>query len=133
MLFRSEIIVINEEVADPWLLWEDLYGYNALPYSSINDHNSLTINQGEENIELAVLDVEIDYKKNNTIVETKSNLNNIIIQEEEEKKEIDVNVIEIKYEKHLLEIILEKLDQIILWLEEILVTIINRIKLLTQK
>ncbi|WP_373480992.1 hypothetical protein [Geminocystis sp.] len=130
---ETEILVINEEVADPWLLWEDLYGYNALPYSSINDHNSLTINQGEENIELAVLDVEIDYKKNNTIVETKSNLNNIIIQEEEEKKEIDVNVIEIKYEKHLLEIILEKLDQIILWLEEILVTIINRIKLLTQK
>jgi hypothetical protein len=48
------------------------------------------------------------------------------------KKEetIEAKVIEIKYEKHLLEIILEKLDKIILLLEEIIVKLVNVIKII---
>jgi hypothetical protein len=47
--------------------------------------------------------------------------------------EIEVKVIEIKYEKHFLEIILEKLDRLILWLEEILIKIVNKINILRKK
>ena len=61
-----------------------------------------------------------------------STANNIIKKEalqetliSDKEEAIEAKVIEIKYEKHLLEIILEKLDQIILWLEEIIIKIIT--------
>ena len=43
---------------------------------------------------------------------------------------IEAQVTEIKYEKHFLEIILEKLDQFILWLEEKFLQCISIIKIL---
>ena len=46
---------------------------------------------------------------------------------------IEAKVIEIKYEKHLLVIILEKLDQLIVWLEEKIIKLIKIIKVLITK
>jgi hypothetical protein len=154
---ETEIIVINEEVADPWLSWEDLYGYNALPDSSLNNNFFNFIDNNEEIItetqELliepssdcgmpTVLRREYPHQENDKIVETKNNSKNIIVREEKTVKleketvileEIEAKIIEIKYEKHFLEIILEKLDQFILWLEENIIKIINKIKSLVQK
>jgi hypothetical protein len=154
---ETEIIVINEEVADPWLSWEDLYGYNALPDSSLNNNFFNFIDNNEEIItetqELliepssdcgmpTVLRIEYPHQENDKIVETKNNSKNIIVREEKTVKleketvileEIEAKIIEIKYEKHFLEIILEKLDQFILWLEENIIKIINKIKSLVQK
>jgi hypothetical protein len=153
---ETNIIVINEEVVDPWLLWEDLYNDNTVTDFSINN-NPLTFASNEEiitnttelviesGLELGIVTTlkipEID-QENYKIVKKESNVKSVVLQEEktvrlEKEKiileEIEVKVIEIKYEKHFLEIILEKLDQFILWLEEIIVKIVNQIKLLTQK
>lgn len=154
---ETEIIVINEEVADPWLSWEDLYGYNALQDSSLNndflnftDDNEEIITETQElliepssDYEIStVLRKEYPHRENDKIVETKNNSKNIIIREEKTVKleketvileEIEAKIIEIKYEKHFLEIILEKLDQFILWVEETIIKIVNKIKSLTQK
>lgn len=154
---ETEIIVINEEVADPWLSWEDLYGYNALSDSSLNN-NFLTFTDDNEKIitetqELliepssdygmpTVRKIEYPHQKNDKIVETNNNSKSIIVREEKTVKlekekvvleEIEAKIIEIKYEKHFLEIILEKLDQFILWLEETIIKIVNTIKSLVQK
>lgn len=154
---ETEIIVINEEVADPWLSWEDLYGYNALSDSSLNN-NFLTFTDDNEKIiteteELliepssdygmpTVRKIEYPHQENDKIVETNNNSKSIIVREEKTVKlekekvvleEIEAKIIEIKYEKHFLEIILEKLDQFILWLEETIIKIVNKIKSLVQK
>ncbi len=145
---ETEIIVINEEVADPWLSWEDLYGYAALSDSSINnnclsftDDREIITGTVEKTIKITPKSV-IAHNKNDKIVERKSGSKSITIQEENPVKleketvvleEIEAKVVEIKYEKHLLQIILEKLDQFILWLEEIIIKIVNKIKLLVKK
>lgn len=143
---ETEIILIDDEIADPWLLWEDLYSSNSpLPETIDNDSNFiLTDDQssieslGVENEEISinvsfekstVLDIPKTEKKASIEKKITNNLTDkkIIIEEE-----IEAKVIEIKYEKHFLEIILEKLDRLILWLEEILIKIVNKVKLLTK-
>lgn len=154
--FAETEIIIIEDVADPWLLWEDLYGYNALTDSLINnnyltfasdaeiisDNRELVIESSLELVMLTTRQTQEINLENNQIIEIKSNSQSVILREENTVKlekekvileEIEVKVIEIKYEKHFLEIIFEKLDQFILWLEEIIVKIVSRIKLLTQK
>ena len=61
---------------------------------------------------------------------TVSKIENKAPEQPEQQEAIEVKVIEIKYEKHLLEIVLEKLDRVILWLEETLVKVIAIIKIL---
>ncbi|MGI0481918.1 hypothetical protein ACN4EE_14175 [Geminocystis sp. CENA526] len=147
---ETEVILINNEIADPWLSWEDLYHSPSplsdsidnndnnessliLPYEN-NSFNNIVKNQ--ENLNTistannAVLDIPKTEKQE---IIAKKNINNLSETQVTLEEEIEVKVIEIKYEKHFLEIILEKLDQVILWLEEILIKIVKKIKMLRQK
>ncbi|MBL1210341.1 hypothetical protein [Geminocystis sp. GBBB08] len=146
----TEVILINEEVADPWLSWEDLYGDNTLPDFSPHNDNSLRIIEDKEIIEETdkkaialtseLSELPMAKEKNNQTITRKTDSENATIKKDKrEKKEkvileaIEVKVIEIKYEKHFLQFILEKLDQLMLWLEEIIVKIVKKIKSLVQK
>lgn len=40
-------------------------------------------------------------------------------------REIEVDIVETRYEKHLLQIILEKLDELMLWLEELIIGVVR--------
>ncbi|BAQ65980.1 hypothetical protein [Geminocystis sp. NIES-3709] len=146
---ETEIILINDEIVDPWLLWEDLYinppidetetldnfllldsGIDISIESSETLINNVEITTSIEPQENLVLDKKISNKIDKKKEEKTNNLVNkqVIIEDE-----IEAKVIEIKYEKHFLEIILEKLDRIILWLEETIIKIVNKIKSFTEK
>lgn len=154
----TQIIIIEEEVTDPWLLWEDLYGEkeNVLLNTSSDNNNSIIIREDNQiipameaniieltsisNVELSNVGI-IEIQEKSEIITEKNNSQSIAVNKKEEVnldnkeiilEEIEVKVIEIKYEKHFLQFILEKLDQIILWLEEILLKIIIKIKILVK-
>ena len=62
------------------------------------------------------------------VAQTKLTQDQVTTVEQAEAEAIETKVIEIKYEKHLLETILEKLDLIIVWLEEKIIKLIQAIK-----
>lgn len=145
----EELMVVDNEITDPWLSWADLFGEdfsgqelaetssNALPETKIiktqiqeeNEENSLR--KKKAITESGVLRTMALTEKPVKIVSAKEK----ILEEEKEERvgEIEAKVIEIKYEKHLLELILEKLDQIILWLEELLIKIWQSLKSLMKR
>ena len=167
---QTEVMIINDEqVSEPWLSWEDLYGSQKyLPSTHSPSQNISLVKDSLEIFEASDIDViknDVTTTSKNNIIsiletteanaESASSLTAIIsnpinninqatkeINIEQVKKEeiktvytvkedvIEAQVIEIKYEKHLLEIILEKLDQIILWLEEKIIKLIKIIKIL---
>lgn len=159
---ETEIILINDEITDPWLSWEDLYSSNP-PLSDTIDHDNndsnfiLTDDQSSIehrdfmietseiieslSVENEQISINVSSAKN-TVLDTpktekkasieKKSTNNLADKQVTFEEEIEVKVIEIKYEKHFLEIILEKLDRLILWLEEVLIKIVNKVKLLTK-
>jgi hypothetical protein len=156
----TEIILINDEIADPWLSWNDLY--NTEPTETINEDNFILADQvsieqchllieGESSqiieslnniVENQEILTNVSSSKNTVLAtsttENKATINNKNPHNLSNKKvafeeEIEVKVIEIKYEKHFLEIILEKLDRLILWLEETLIRMVNKVKLMTKK
>ncbi|WP_017293929.1 hypothetical protein [Geminocystis herdmanii] len=156
---ETEIILINDEIADPWLSWEDLYSsIPKLPDTIEPDNNESNFILPQDDISMASIEpseiieslsvenqeisINISSAKNTVLdipkIENKANINNknshdLSNQKVTFEEEIEVKVIEIKYEKHFLEIILEKLDRLILWLEEILIKIVNKVKLMTKK
>ncbi len=145
----EELMVVDNEITDPWLSWADLFGEdfsgqelaetstNALPETKIiktqiqeeNEENSLR--KKKAITESGLLHTIALTEKPVKIVSAKEK----ILEEEKEERvgEIEAKVIEIKYEKHLLELILEKLDQIILWLEELLIKIWQSLKSLMKR
>lgn len=142
----TEIILIDEEMADPWLSWEDLYSDNFPLGDSIDNHSNFILPDGQSSIESLRGDMENEEISINVSSEKYTVLNILKTEKKSgiktnsitEKKviveeEIEAKVIEIKYEKHFLEIILEKLDRLILWLEEILIKIVNKVKILAKK
>ncbi len=188
-LNQNDIIIIEDEVTNPWLSWEDLYNVpKSLPNDNLDSISSIKNSLIEETLTFNKdVTTKIDQTKT---VKTKIDRNDEIIKEPEiivtcsestqssqatptkmtiasvknvtiqkakktqvkplskvkkvEKKvvekevnndwnkvkqeAIEAKVIEVKYEKHLLEITLEKLDQLILWLEEIFLKLIAFVK-----
>ena len=185
---QKELINIDEQLANDWLSWEDLYGnQKSLPcddlkpiYNTTNTFDKVTedsiqlrqeipnikdissINHGNGNIDksnreivtskISILPPKVtethqvdtlnivnqlteqtaieivQEPKNVTVEKTKKEASNY-----DRNRAIEAKVIEIKYEKHLLVIILEKLDQLIVWLEEKIIKLIAIIKVLITK
>lgn len=149
----TEIILINDEIADPWLSWEDLYNTeqidtndDSIVLNNIIEPNEIIIEASEtiESVNIIIESTEItpdiSHQENISLDKTpqKATIKKKNSQELSKNKkviieqEIEAKVIEIKYEKHFLEIILEKLDRLILWLEEILIKIVNQLKVFTK-
>lgn len=149
----TKIILIDNEITDPWLSWEDLY--NTESTDTITEDNFILADQGSIELESSQMieslnnivenqevSTNVSSSKNTVLAtantENQANINNKNKNNLSNKKvtfeeEIEVKVIEIKYEKHFLEIILEKLDRLILWLEEIVIKIVNQLKLIKEK
>lgn len=135
--FSDTEIIINDEGEDPWLSWDDLYNNSSQELEpSINLVNNQIIVQ--ENINNIINTNQSNASENiSTLTNNKKQENQIINTEKKETKltkkqiiieeEIETKVIEISYEKHFLEFILEQLDRLILWIEEMLIKIINYI------
>lgn len=131
----NDLFLIEGEIEDPWLSWDDLYGEKENNITINNDDfeeyqiYSLIENQ-EENP--PITNITREKRTSLTIEANNNNQQNIqpLTNEQEEKIEfeIEAKVIEIRYEKHFLEVILEKLDKLILWLEELVLTLIKIIK-----
>lgn len=135
----TESLLVETEIEDPWLSWHDLYGEkneNIAP-----DHNDIEENKVyylKENQEDNIPNQNITKKENSYLVrEKKANIkqnkqyNIERLNQEKENNinyEIEAKVIKIKYEKHFLEVVLDKLDKLILWLEELIVRVIKFIK-----
>lgn len=151
ILAGSDLIIIREEMSQPWLSWEDLYGDNDSSYIKNNlqfipdQHESFEINQQNKIEDSAkkdsdkflsltnISDSDVDKipaksqgKTSNLINQNSSNYQTNL--DTENDIEIEAKVIEIKYEKHFLQVILEKLDQLILWIEEIVIKIIKKFR-----
>ncbi|MBF2056231.1 MAG: hypothetical protein IGQ45_03185 [Cyanobacterium sp. T60_A2020_053] len=143
---EEKLLLIDGEIADPWLSWQDLYGDNQSILSANNTAN-ITINNinnfiPDTTVEGAGLLKNEEKKKINIVnkisVSNKTqkhekNSNHVAIVEKisdnkPTSQEIEATVISIEYEKHLLEIILEKIDQFIAWLENIFIKIIEKLK-----
>lgn len=135
----EELMVVDNKISDPWLSWADLFGEdfsgqklaetstNALPETKIID-NKIQEENKENSFEEKKAIAESGKRSMIPLTEKPVKIVSAkekILEEEKEERvgEIEAKVIEIKYEKHLLELILEKLDQIILWLEELLIKI----------
>jgi hypothetical protein len=144
----TEIVLINDEIADPWLSWEDLYNTESKDTATedsfiLVDQVSIELESFNNIVENQEILTNISSQKNTVLATTKTAENKTIINNKKTnnlsnkkvtfEEEIEVKVIEIKYEKHFLEIILEKLDRLILWLEETLIRIVNKVKLMTKK
>lgn len=115
----QELIIADGDIEGNWLSWQDLFGEIK------DDSETETELTHGESITNYVHDLQLKQEK--VLPKTKE-LNKDIsigkkVKQEMNEEEIEAKVIEIKYEKHLLEIILEKLDQIILWLEELFLKI----------
>lgn len=140
---EEELLLIDGEIADPWLSWQDLYGDNQSTLSPNNTAN-ISINNvntfiDKTTVEGAGLVENQEQNKINIVKKTNQNQkeektsNNVAIAEKINdnkpvSQEIEATVISIEYEKHLLEIILEKIDQFIGWLENIFIKIIEKLK-----
>lgn len=143
---EEELLLIDGEIADPWLSWQDLYGDNQ---STLNPNNTANISINNVNTFIDKTTVEgaglvKNQEKNklniiNQVSETnetqkqEKTLNNVTIAENISdnkpiSQEMEATVISMEYEKHLLEIILEKIDQFIAWLENIFIKIIKKFK-----
>jgi hypothetical protein len=135
---HEELIVVNNEITDPWLSWADLFGEEnpelELRLPSKKNNSLQTINQANSEIK------KQNCQNNSETQADIANIKNSVtltyltekVIENEVADEIEAKVIEIKYEKHLLEIILEKLDSIMLWLEEFLIKLWQRLNLLIK-
>ena len=141
-LGRTEIIIIDEQNKEPWLSWSDLYGQTKpIPGEQIKSDQK--DEQKENSIVISSKVKQIIIDKNSPLSESLPQGKNQLInhqlitkidekklKQEAHKETIETKVIEITYEKHPLQIILEKLDQIILWLEEKIAKLITLIKLI---
>ncbi|WPF86985.1 hypothetical protein WEU38_09135 [Cyanobacterium aponinum AL20118] len=149
ILAGSDVIIIREEISESWLSWEDLYGDNNSSY--IENNQQLTPSQDESFNTNQHKKIETNSKNNSDNFLSSNNINNadkisnknkeetdnLVNQnslnhqnnlDTENEIEIEAKVIEIKYEKHFLQVILEKLDQLILWIEEIIIKIIKKFR-----
>jgi len=135
----TELLFIEGEIEDPWLSWNDLYGEKedniAINNDNIEEYQIYYLSENQEENSNKIN----TYKKITTCltIEKKENINytnhkntQILTTEKEDNIEVEIEakVIEIRYEKHFLEVILEKLDKLILWLEELILTVIKMIK-----
>jgi len=113
----QELIIADDDIDTNWLSWQDLFG-------EIKDDSKTELNHRESTTNN---EPDLQLKQEKILPKTKQLNHDVSVSEkvkqEINEEEIEAKVIEIKYEKHLLEIILEKLDQIILWLEEFLLKI----------
>ncbi|AFZ46673.1 hypothetical protein Cyast_0698 [Cyanobacterium stanieri PCC 7202] len=140
----EELLLIDGQISDPWLSWEDLYGEKkpSILEDNINKINDshIVINPPSE----SDLQTVEDNSKNKGELIIEKELDNEIITFIEEKEfndvqkhpsegEIEAKVITIGYDKHFLEIILEKLDTVILALEELILKIIGFCQSLIKK
>lgn len=149
ILAGANVIIIREEISESWLSWEDLYGDNNSSY--IENNQQLTPSQDESFNTNQQKKIEMDSKNNSDKFLSSININdadkipnknqeetdNLVNQnslnhqnnlDAENETEIEAKVIEIKYEKHFLQFILEKLDQLILWIEEIIIKFIKKFR-----
>lgn len=136
---NTELLLREREIEEPWLSWSDLYGGEEDKIAIDNEHleeskvyylnenhgesNSLINTLEEETTSLLIEKQEIinhNFQKNHKTLQKK--------REDSNEVEIEAKIIEMRYEKHFLEVILEKLDQLILWLEELILTVIKTIK-----
>ncbi len=128
----NEAISINESITDPWLSWEDLYGEKQPLQLSKN--KSVSIEKKLKNLEIKTLINKTQISEIKPINKHSKDLNGSSIKDKKvlnqekyfKEEEIEAQVITIGYEKHFLEIILEKLDKIILWLEEVIIKFIHK-------
>ncbi|MBE9223523.1 hypothetical protein IQ215_12535 [Cyanobacterium stanieri LEGE 03274] len=141
----EELFLIDGQISDPWLSWEDLYGEKKSPLFNnqlkTNPPSAIVIDKSLEK-DLEISKQVSDNKNNLTNQSLSKNKNNTenktitIVQEKEftevekhpSEGEIEAKVISIGYDKHFLEIILEKLDTLILALEEFILKIIRFLK-----
>ncbi len=149
LFLNTDLFLMEGQIEDPWLCWDDLYGDNnndliienddeesqvyylteteedktiittlskggktSLPIEKIDNNNNISINHTEKTNQSLMIEKE----------------DNITIKKVEIQEAIETKVIEIRYEKHFLEVILEKLDQLILWFEELILMVIKIIK-----
>lgn len=130
--FTTETIILENPSSNFWLSWDDLFGecvyslrINELSSEMVTLSSPSIVNNFTDNVD-NISNVTSNQSTKETVI-TKDNYHQ---SQENNFQDIEVKVIEIKYEKHLLEIILEKLDELILWLEEFIIRLIRWIKML---
>lgn len=140
----EELLLIDGQISDPWLSWEDLYGEKKPSMledniNKINDSHIVinppsqsdlqTVEDDSENKSELIIEKELDNEIITFIEEKEFN----DVQKHPSEGEIEAKVITIGYDKHFLEIILEKLDTVILVLEELILKIIGFCQSLIKK
>ena len=125
---EGKLILIDTEINTAWLSWKDLFGEN-IPVQLSPKMTS----QASQTIKAITKTTQSPSELNRTNLENTSlgvieDKQVLEVLNEEQREDIEAKVIEIRYEKHWLEIILEKVDQVMLWLEEWLIKIGQAIK-----
>ncbi|AUC61441.1 hypothetical protein AA637_09845 [Cyanobacterium sp. HL-69] len=140
----KELFLIDGQVSDPWLSWEDLYGEkNPLQFQDNQDKNidhksvvhtplkkDLSVSKNKVDTQKDLIAKVTSESKTITLVDEKKFID---VQKHPSEGEIEAKVITMGYEKHFLEIILEKLDVLILTMENFILNIVNFFKSLIQR
>ncbi|MGY6530688.1 MAG: hypothetical protein ACXITR_12270 [Cyanobacterium sp.] len=140
-----DLLLIDGQVSDPWLSWEDLYGEEKPPALHHNltqkvDHQVIINSPVKENLsshlEKKLEDQEDSIKpipsekKTITLVKETQFTD---VEKHPSEGDIEAKVVTMGYEKHFLEIILEKLDLLILIIEEWILKIVTFCRSLIKK
>jgi hypothetical protein len=130
---EEEVFLLDGQITDPWLSWQDLYGEETslLSQKIVSNITHQKIDKSKKNNFLSVKKIPPP----DTVKSNRNSVSNISTQNQKVgvnntdidiNQDMEANVITIGYEKHFLEVILERLDQLMLWLEELIIKFVQK-------